>query len=220
MRSKAVSSVLALPLLPWLGACVVAVSANVEIDEPVDAVDITLGVGDLTVQAEPGNVVLEAELGGLSDSELDYEVVDRELVVDASCGDQALCGGQLDVTMPARTGLTARVGTGSVDVDGLSGPLFLTCNAGSIDGRALASDQATVEVDVGDVGLRFRQRPTDLAATVATGNVTITVPSGAYDLRLEADRGSIDTRGVSADPAASEVISVSVGTGNIDIIGL
>jgi len=208
-----------LPLSLLLGGCVVAVSASVEISEPVDAVDITLGVGDLSVETAPGNILLEAELGGLSDSELDYDVVDRVLFVDASCDQQNLCGGTMDLTMPARTDLTARVTTGSVDLDGLGGNLYVSSAAGTIRGTSLTAAGATLVVDVGDVDVSFARAPDELAVRVATGDVTLRVPSGAYDLDIRVDRGSVDTRGVTDEAGAASLISVTVDAGAVTIIG-
>jgi len=211
------SSTLPVSLLAWLGACIVAVSATVTIDEPVDTVDVALGVGELTVVAESGPVVLEADLGGLADSELDYRVHNKVLYVDATCAQKNLCGGSLDITMPGKTALVAQVGTGSVALDGLADSASLGVGTGDVTGSELALTSGSFDVDVGNLDLSFRRAPGALTVTVTTGDVSVVVPKGAYDLQLDAQQ--VSTRGVTDDADAPSLLRIHVGAGRIDVVG-
>jgi len=208
------------PLLVWfslLSACVVGVSVDTTIDEPVDRIDVDVGQGEVSVEASPGPVTLKADLGGVGDGDLTYEVIDRVLYVTASCGD--LCGGEVQLTAPRPTDLTARVGLGEIDVDGLGGELDLTLNTGSIRGSALTSQGVIASAAAGDIDLQFVVAPVDVTAGAEAGSVRIEVPAGSYDLDLSAGRGSVETRGVSHDPSSSRHLRAWTQAGSVEVIG-
>jgi hypothetical protein len=203
--------------LSLLSGCVVGVSLETTIDEPVDRIDVDLGQGGILVAAAPGPVTLKADLGGLGEGDLTYEVVDRVLYVTATCGE--LCGGEVELTAPRPTALTARVALGEIDVDGLGGELSLTMNTGSIRGVDLTGEVAVASAGTGDIDLQFVVPPLEVTTGTETGSVELEVPAGTYDLDLSAGRGRVDTLGVIHDPSSERRIRAWTQAGSVDVIG-
>mgnify|MGYP000232594600 CR=1 FL=1 len=204
-------------LLSLLSGCVVAVTVETPIDEPVDRIEVELDIGDVAVESASGPVFLKADLGGVGDGELTYEVVDRVLYVNAACGD--LCAGDIEISAPRRTELAARVGIGSIDVVGLGGDLDLSLEAGDIVGEDLGADVATASSATGAIELHFASAPLELTAGTDAGDVDLEVPAGSYDLDLTASRGKVDTQGVSHDPDAAGWIRAYAKAGSVTVRG-
>jgi hypothetical protein len=183
-------------LLPLLSAaCVVGFDERVEIRAPVDAIDLRLGSGDVRFEAEPGPVELEGSFGGVG-GELVHHVEEGVLVIRQRC---RLCGGELEVTAPARTAVTASLGSGELVVQGLRGPIHLDLGAGDVE----------IEAD---------EPPESVEVLLSTGDATVVVPSGRYALDLRAEAGAIDVSGVTDDPSGPP-ITIQVAVGGITLRG-
>jgi len=99
----------------------------------------------------------------------------------------------------------------TVDAKGLLG-------GGDILAFVPAGLPVEVLVDRGDV-LVALERPADVHACAAAGEVTIEVPEGAYDLDLRGGAGEVSTEGVVHDPSAVHTIVGCVGAGELSVVG-
>ncbi len=206
-------------LLFLLTACVVAVTVETTIDEPVDRIDVELDQGDVRIEAEPGPVHLVADFGGVGDGEFDFEVVDRVLYISGTCGGPDLCGGDIELTAPRGTAFDARVGLGSLEVAGLAGDLSLSLTSGSIEADHLSSAVVVASSGTGDIELTFDAPPTEVTAGTEAGSVAIEVPAGDYDLDLAAGSGSVEVRGVRDVDGAERRITAWVKAGSVEVVG-
>ncbi|MCA9708938.1 MAG: hypothetical protein KDK70_24040 [Myxococcales bacterium] len=214
-------------------------SEQVTVDEPIHAVVVDNGVGDVTVRThdEPGARV-EADLFGDDPSEPWLRVEDGVLRVDASC--KGCCGADLVLTVPATAALTVELGVGDLDVVGLQGaadlrvstgdmtlgqlggPLVLHVDTGEIEGEALEGAEATAHVGTGDVSLAYGPQAAleSVTVDVGVGEVDLRVPAGSYDLHLDSGVGDVDVAGLQHGGGAQPRIQVDVGTGDIDVHGI
>lgn len=224
-----------------IGRTCIGVDARLEtitVDEPIHAVVVDSGVGniDVATHAEPGARV-EAKLFGAEPGRSWLHVEDGVLRVGLRC--DGCCGGNLTIHVPDTARLEADLGSGDVEVSGLSeavdvhvhtgnidlselsGTLDLHVDSGNIEGNALAGPAATAYVDTGNVSLAFEpQAPLEsLAVEADTGNVDLRIPRGTYELELQTGVGNVSVDEVRHDTGADRRVSVELGTGNIDVHG-
>lgn len=222
------------------GACLDANprTETVTIDEPIHAVVIDNGTGDVTVRPhdDPGARV-DAKFYGDGPDGSWLRVEDGVLHVVVDC--KGCCGADLALTVPAAAELDIELGTGdvevsdrsgSVDVDlgtgdieleRVGGALVLSVGTGDIEGEELAGPAASAELGTGDISLDFEpQAPLEtVAIEIGTGSVELQVPDGAYDLDLQTGTGEVSTDDLRHEAGADRRIAVSVGTGTIDVRG-
>lgn len=217
-------------------------SEQFTIEEPIHAVVVDGGVGDITVRshAEPG-VRGEAELFADSgDAEPLLRVEDGVLHVSIDCSGRGCCGADLSLAIPADasleighgvgdvdvadlTGLVAiDVGTGDIELDNLGGTLGLNTGTGSIEGHDLRGSEVVADVGTGDITLRYEDdAPLSVVhIDLGVGAVELSVPGGGYALNLDRGVGDVDVSGVEDRGDSGRRIDVDVGTGDIDIRGL
>lgn len=73
-------------------------------------------------------------------------------------------------------------------------------------------------LDSGEANVELTER-SSVSACVAAGEVNLLVPSGAYQLDLDAGAGSIDTEGVFHDATAKDQLRACVAAGEINVTG-
>ena len=213
-------------------------SEHVTIDEPIRAVVIDSGVGDIAVRPhdQPG-AEIDAEIFG---DDLDgswLRVDDGVLHVNVDCS--GCCGGDLELRVPSAADLAVDLRTGDVEVTGLSGtvdidldtgdmelealggPLDLHLNTGAIEARGLTSAEADAQAGTGDVSLAYDATASveAIGVRVGTGAVDLRVPPGTYGLDLQTGIGEVDVDDLQHHAEADPQISVEVGTGAIDVRG-
>jgi hypothetical protein len=128
-----------------------------------------------------------------------------------------------DVTVAGLAGaVELDVGTGNVALDQLAGGLGLHIGTGELHGQGLLGADAWVDVDTGNVSLAYESAaPLEaISVEVGVGDVGLRVPEGAYDLRLSAGVGDASVSDVQDRDQASRRIDVDVGIGTIDVRGL
>lgn len=140
-----------------------------------------------THSVENGTLVL----GGCDQCGVDYEiVVPRELAISGRVGT-----GKITIVRAAAVDL--RSDTGDLTISNTTGPVKLTTGTGDIE-----------------VGLA---KPGGVTASAETGKVVVTVPDGAYQVRADAETGSVDTNGVRHDASSPNVLDLKAGTGSVTV---
>jgi DUF4097 and DUF4098 domain-containing protein YvlB len=59
--------------------------------------------------------------------------------------------------------------------------------------------------------------PTSVTAEAQSGDVHVTVPAGSYRVRTRADSGDMHVNGIVDDPAATNALDLSTGSGNVTV---
>lgn len=182
--------------------CVLALDDRFTVEEPVTALELRLGTGDVLIESTTSGVVtVEASLVGASSGDYGHTVVDGVLQLDYDCGGGAgVCGGDVFVSAPSGVHLDLVVGSGAVDVHQMAGDLLVDLGAGAVTAELVA-------------------RPGTAAVLVGTGEIDLTVPAGAYQLDVDAATGTIDVSGITDDPEADASLVAITGAGAITIRG-
>ena len=140
-------------------------------------------------------------------------------------GDVNLTGvGATDIQLSSGTvrvqGATGEVrveaSSGEIAVADLAGPARLVATSGNITGHGLGRAPVNAEVSSGDVDLELAQ-PGSVTARATSGDVSLRVPDGRYQVRTSADSGD-ERISVPNTAGAPAVLDVTVDSGDIDVI--
>ena len=143
------------------------------------------------------------------------------------------CGAEYVITAPADVALEIDTGSGSIEVNGITGggrldtgsggidlegvggELSADTGSGSIEGSALVLTSISASTGSGGVALEFASAPDVVEVSTGSGSVEVTVPEGTYAVSLDSSSGSETIEGVVNDPAAERTITVDTGSGGI-----
>ncbi|WP_410662691.1 hypothetical protein [Amycolatopsis sp. lyj-84] len=187
-------------------------SDGTPVTEQITAIRVDVPVGGLKLRVEDGAPVsLHREvtytgrnpgkthsvengtlvLGGCSQCGVDYEVVvPRELAISGSIGTGK-------ITLARAAAVDLRGDTGDLEVLNSTGPVKIVTGTGDIK-----------------VGLT---KPGAVTASADTGQVTVTVPDGAYRINASSETGKVETVGVRQDQASANVLDLKSGTGTVTV---
>jgi Putative adhesin len=241
---KAFAAVLVVAGLVWGTYNVVVLLAHEERVETesfpaaaVREIDVRNSAGSVRVVAgDVETVDVRVEISdGLRSTGERREIVGDVLELRGSCPNYGsdFCRVSYEISMPREMALTVHADDGSIDVDGLSGPLDLDSDNGSVDvrrvsgalrlstdnghveGTDLRSPTVTADSDNGRVTLAFTAAPTTVLATTDNGSVEVVVPDDgeSYALDLSTDHGT-RTEDIRVDSASPRTITISTENGD------
>jgi len=112
--------------------------------------------------------------------------------------------------------LTVRTSGAPLLIDGLTGPLDAETSSGPVTAQGLGSATAIITTDGGNAQIAFTAAPDSLTVSTDGGLATLTVPGGPYALTADTNGGP-ESVAVPTDPAARRLITVSTGSGPLQI---
>lgn len=110
-------------------------------------------------------------------------------------------------------------GSGDVDVADIGGDLSVLTGSGDVVAERLWSSQVEVETGSGDVDLHMTVVPTRLAVETRSGDLTVELVQGRYDLRTRTGSGTVRVTGVTIDAGADSMVDLETGSGDIHVTG-
>ncbi len=233
IRQLLAAGVVAVVGTPALAACSVTFDSGgprFEDDRtetrPVSEIRISGGDGSITVQRGATDGILihrKVSYRGDQPTTRSDRVEGSALILDTDCAKH--CSASYTVTVPKELKVTGRIGTGSIDLRGVTGVEVATSD-GSISvhnasGKVVVKT-GTGAVEVRDVAAAVEARTSDGPVTVENaGDVTAETGTGAVELlrvaaaNVHTSDGSVKVDGVSGDLAArtgtGEIEGVNVG---------
>jgi hypothetical protein len=188
-------------------------SQQYRVEEPVTTLVVTGDTMNVTVKPGDGPVtVVERRRwpsGRAAPSTAHSTSSGRLELTSTGC---RRCDVTLTITVPAATRTEIRVDTGTLTLRDLSGDASAAVGTGDVTGSGLRGATYRMVVDTGRVELTHATSPTDVVATVDTGEVDVRVPGGA-SYAVRSDRGLSDVD-VTRDPSSPHTITVNVDTGH------
>jgi DUF4097 and DUF4098 domain-containing protein YvlB len=141
-------------------------------------------------------------------------------VVDGGCAFPAAywCTASYTLRVPRDTKVVLWSGSGTISVSGVTAPVDVSSQHGSINASRLRSPRVNAGTDHGSVRLQFATAPRQVNASSDHGDVTVVVPrtSDAYRVELSTDHGDTSAD-VRTDPAASRVIHLRSDHGDVTV---
>jgi Putative adhesin len=192
------------------------------------ALEIDAGQGDIRAVGRPGaTITYESSLKWIGRRpSIGISRRGEQLRLRSGCPSYLLvtdvdlfskCDVDLDVGVPATTGLTIDAGSGDISLEGLNGAVSIDSGTGSISATRLRSPTFAVDSGTGDVTVAFVVRPESVSVDSGTGDITVRVPSGRYDITSDSGVGSVSVEGVVDDPTANSRLMFDSGVGDIRV---
>jgi hypothetical protein len=222
-----------------------ATTASGSYTDGVTMLDLDVTAGSVEINpGPPGVVKVSQEINWTSTKptvDVREDQVTHTLRIHASCDSFGPfsawgCGVGLRITAPPQTVVRTVTRSGSVFVDGLTGPLDLTTTSGSItvqdvtgnlqattssgaiSGQGLRSASAVAETGSGSMDLTFAVAPKHLEAGTGSGSIDLIVPRNShYRVNQNTGSGHTDVAQGLDDSASPNLLSLSVGSGVADV---
>lgn len=206
--------------------------------QAIAELDVSVGTGSITVKASTNNEVSVTHTAKwLSQKPTLKEVWQgNKLDIDTSCFALFnVCSTDYIIYVPASTTVVAKVSSGNIRAEGLTGSTSLAASSGKIHARGLDGD-VTVQgssTDIigeslraahlkatsasGKINLQFATAPNKVEAHLSSGDVMVSVPrDDAYHVETHTDVGDKNI-GIRQSDVTGRAIIVTTNSGNISI---
>jgi DUF4097 and DUF4098 domain-containing protein YvlB len=190
-----------------------------QVKDDVSALSVTGNAVDVEVTTGTGPVRVREKVDYSNvKPNLAHQVGNGVLsLTSPSCAGSKLCDVHYVLQVPANTKLSVDVGAGRITTTDLAGDLDLKVNAGDVRIRNGRSRRAHVNVDVGDVTLRYAKAPSAVDITTHTGGVKLQLPSTeSYAVQAHTDVGKTDIK-VPTAAGSDRAVDVRVDVGQIGV---
>ncbi|MFF5218453.1 DUF4097 domain-containing protein [Micromonospora sp. NPDC000442] len=214
----------AIQVLPGAGDVVVRADGGADEVRVKRVVRYQGGQPDATYEIKGAELVLDTSCGPRCS--VSYEVTVGEGVsvrgetgsgnVNLSrVGQVDLKVGSGDVRVAAATGaVRVETGSGDIEVHDVTASVVMRASSGDATGSRLGG-RVDAETKSGNITLEL-DKPASARAHASSGNVDLTVPEGAYQVRSKVGSGQIEL-GVAHDPSATSVLDLRTGSGDITV---
>lgn len=195
----------------------------------VQSYEIAERIDALVVDARAAAVIIETGDGPVTVTETHRFAADRPVtshrvdgstlrLTDSGCrNDDVACSVEFRVHLPAAARAEITAQAGAVKVNGLTGDISVSTQAGAVEGRALGGDEVSVSTQAGAATLVFARAPSMVRASTELGAVDVGLPGGtsyAVDVHTAVGRSDVS---VPHDPASTHKVEVRTGVGAVKV---
>jgi len=202
-------------LVLLLSSCVVAVTDDFCVGEPVDEILIDVSRGDVTVTSAP-RLCVQVQLQGAATQPLTHGVQGRTLLLQSEC---RACGGEIRVAAPQGVLLDVALETGDLRLESRGGEVYAAIGSGDITAVDMVSGWTELASGEGRIDATWTQRPDRVGVASSKGRIELGVPTGVYVLDLVADAGSVQVSGIDESGDANAQIAAVANRGSIEVHG-
>lgn len=197
------------------------------VTEPVRAVEVDTGAGDITVvESDRTGVAVTETLvwrgGEDGRPRTTHEVSGDRLTLTHECAG-GLARGNCDVhyrvEVPRGVEVKAESGSGRIMLRDLSGAVEASTGSGDITAEGLSARRLVGETGSGDVEVSFRTAPDKVDVDTGSGDGVVRVPAGAYDVVVSTGAGEERVE-VDRDGSAPRRIVVRTGSGDAKVLSV
>jgi DUF4097 and DUF4098 domain-containing protein YvlB len=218
--AAAVTALVLLPLAGCGGGSTTTDEVAYTIDQPFTAlvIDSRAAAVEITTGDGPASVK-EVHKYSKDKPRTGHQVDGQTLrLTESGCvDDNARCGVEYHITVPAATTAQITAQAGAVRLTGLAGDIHVTTQAGAVEGTGLSGAEVVVKSQAGAVSLEFTEAPTLLRANTELGAVELRVPGdSAYAVAASTDLGKAEIS-VRQDAASAHRIEASAQAGAVTV---
>lgn len=192
-----------------------------EVTEKVLTLKLNSGASDAVVTETDrvGVKVTESLYWRKSAPKAEHTVEGETLAVSYDCKSDmwGSCGVNYRVEVPKGMKVILDAGSGDVTLRNLSGELEASLGSGDVTSSALTSKKVLAENGSGNIELKFTGIPDSLKVETGSGDTTLVLPKGAYDLSKDIGSGDLSVD-VTVDGSSPHKVSVLAGSGNVSLI--
>ncbi|MBB4939257.1 hypothetical protein FHR32_003562 [Streptosporangium album] len=217
-----------------LASCVLLTGCGLQdLGKASERDEVSYDVGDqvakLDVRGRTGNItVVEKDRTGIRVVETlhwrgdkpktEHRVEGDALVVSYLCeSDWGSCGVDYQVEVPMGLHVKVDNRSGDVTLRALSGVVEAATSSGAIVATELGGKKFLGETVSGDIELKYTAEPDDVEMETGSGNGTVYVPDGVYDVTTDAVTGDVAVK-VADNSASKHRISITTVTGDAKVL--
>lgn len=148
-------------------------------------------------------------------------VEDGMLTFSAHCEDNDdSCSFDHMLELPFGIGFDIAMDDAQIDMGYMDADITASFDTGYFNGVRLASPRLDVTANSAEIDADFAAVPEAVGIDLDQGEVTLSVPAGAYRCQLDATNGeaTVEGAGVVCDDAATAVLDVHLGVGDIFVM--
>ncbi len=119
------------------------------------------------------------------------------------------------LAVPDNVPVTVRTTSGDIRVDGLRGSARLTTDTGGVRVEEFCGFALRAVSEQGDVRAGAECSPEELVLRSGTGDVSASVPPGAYETDAQSDSGRRQVRGITQEAESPFRLQALSGTGDV-----
>lgn len=190
---------------------------------PVSRIDVQVADGDVELVPGTGdNVVVERTSNWrFRRPDADAYVEQGTARIRSGCPRIVIPGGNCSVThrieVPDGVRVDVRTNSGRVWMEGLTGWVRVVTTEGRVVGDGLLSPEVLIDTSGGSVRLDFAQAPSRVAVLSGGRNVRLWLPSGPYEIDVDAADGNVDIE-VDTEDLAERVIEIDTDGGDVSVL--
>ncbi len=191
-----------------------------EIAEQVDSLVVDARAAAVAIETGDGPVTVTETYHFTGDKPVTSHRVDGRTLrlTETGCRtDNARCGVEFRIHLPAATRAEITSQAGAVRVTGLTGDMSVTTQAGAVEGRGLGGDEVSVSTQAGATTLEFARAPSIVRASTEVGAIEVRVPGGtSYAVDVHSAVGKTDVA-VPRDSTSEHRIEARTNVGAVRI---
>lgn len=201
--------------------------------------EVLITTGDVT------ETRIKRVIRGSTDPGPSYRLTGSTLSLSTECGARCQVGYEIsapagvavrgemtsaDLTASGVGAVDLKVSSGDIAIDGAAGPVTIVATSGDI--RVADVPSLTVELSSGDITsqriagpVQARATsgditldvsvPASVTASVQSGDLTVMVPDGAYQIRTDTASGDATVAGLRPDPRSAHVLDLRTRSGDL-----
>lgn len=191
----------------------------------------TLDIASGDVVIRPGlapSLTVEMTQDSGSSAAIDVQVVDDDLVITGGCEDEADCSQRLVLVLPAEGPIDVQLGSGTLDVSGMTGPVSAAVEHGSI---AVENQSGPLSILSGDANVLLTNVSGPIDAALGSGlvrgrhlasrDVTLDLFSASADLIFDEAPENVLAESTSGDvsmavPSMPYSLQLISGSGKVE----
>jgi Putative adhesin len=191
-----------------------------EVADKVAKLHVKSGSGDTVITETGGNTVRVVETLQWRDTKPDaqHSVDGDTLFIRYDCEQNwGSCSVNYKIEVPKGLQVDADAGSGDITLRSLTGPLNLTAGSGDVDASGLAGKKVFATAGSGTIELKYTTAPDSAELEAGSGDVTMHVPDGAYDVVTKVGSGDTNVT-VDKDPGSPRKVSLTTGSGDASVL--
>lgn len=146
-------------------------------------------------------------------------IVGGVLAIESTCARLVLgrCAADYRISLPETIRATISVTRGDIRINAFRGRVDLSTRSGAIVVEAFCGRIVEAAAHGGDVAVQASCAPQRIAARSDSGDVSIAVPPGTYNVEADSNTGSVDVEGLTELPSATFGIQALSGSGDVSV---
>lgn len=195
-------------------------TATYQVTDKVTKLQLKSNAGDAVVTETDGGAVRVVETlrwRGEDKPKPEHKVEGQALLLTYDCASNwGSCSVDYKIEIPKGLPVDLDSGSGNLTLRGLTGQIDLHVGSGDVDAADLGGKKIIAEAGSGNMELKYASAPESAQMKNGSGDITLNVPDGAYDVKTDMGSGDANVS-VKSDGSATNKISLQAGSGDVTV---